>query len=59
MRRPAAKRVGRCFLPGRFSADFRRRQSPGGGRLVLRLRRSWEPPDQDLDTFAVQVVIQG
>ncbi|MDQ1696103.1 MAG: hypothetical protein QOJ03_1456 [Frankiaceae bacterium] len=28
---------------------------PGNGRLSLRLRRSWEAPDEAEDTFAVDV----
>ena len=28
---------------------------PGSGRLVLRLRRSWEPPENAGDTYAVDI----
>jgi predicted secreted protein len=64
---PGLREVADNFLPpegGGIGAGGRRQirlraVAPGGGKLVFRLRRSWEPPDQDLGTFAVQVVIKG
>lgn len=32
--------------------------APGGGDLILRLRRPWETANQDIDVFSVQVVIR-